>query len=326
MPEEAENIILKGQEFLVTTHLNPDGDAVGSLLGLSLALQFLGKEVKLICPHPVPSIYQFLPGTEFVQSPKTLEKKSFEVGIILDCTELERTGKDLVPVLKLCKNLVNIDHHVSNKIFGTVNFVDPEAAATGELICEILETIKVPISPEVASNLYVALLTDTGSFQFTNTTPRSHRTAARLLEYGAAQEQIQQFIFEHRSLTSLNLLEKSLSTLSISKNRKVAWMTIPQKFFLDVGGKIEDCEGFINYPKSLAGVEVGILFKELDSNEIKVSFRSKNFVDVNRLATFFGGGGHERAAGCTIWGHLKEVESKVVKITEIFLERYQLRS
>ncbi len=318
--KEAANTFWKNNEFLITSHLHPDGDAVGSLLGLGLALKSLGKRVvELISPHPISEHYQFLPGSEFIQLPGNLTKQRFDVGIVLDCTELNRAGKELEKILRNCENVVNIDHHISNKNFGNVNIVDPGAAATGEVIVDILKEMEIQITPDVATNLYVALITDTGSFQYQNTTPKSYRTAAFLLEHGAAQGQIQQFLNEHRSLTSLRLLEKSLGTLSISENGLTAWMTVSQKFLHELGGKIEDCEGFINYPKSLVGVEVGILFKELNNNEIKVGFRSKNFLDVNQLAACFGGGGHERAAGCTIWGPLKEVERKVIQTTEKFL-------
>ncbi len=319
--EEAASILRESGEFLITTHLNPDGDAVGSLLGLGLALKKLNKKVEMVSPHPLPGNYQFLPGSEFVQLPCNLKKQVYDVGVVLDCTEINRAGKDLEKILRKCKKIINIDHHISNTNFGNINVVDPAAAATGELVFKILTVMRVEITPDMATNLYFALATDTGSFQYQNTTPGCHRTAATLLELGAAQEKIQQFLNENRSLTSLRLLEKSLGTLSVSESGLTAWMTVSQKFLEEVGGKIEDCEGFIDYPKSLAGVEVGILFKELAENEIKVGFRSKNFLNVNQLAALFGGGGHERAAGCTIRGPLKEVERKVIQVTEAFLTR-----
>ncbi|MDH7576713.1 MAG: bifunctional oligoribonuclease/PAP phosphatase NrnA [Bacillota bacterium] len=319
--DEVGNIFRKGGEFLITTHLNPDGDAVGSLLGLGLALKKLDKKVELISPHPLSESYQFLPGSELIQLPCNLKKIHFEIAVVLDCTELNRTGKDLEDILKKCKTVINIDHHISNTGFGSINVVDPGAAATGELVFEILVGMGVQITPDIATNLYFALVTDTGFFQYQNTTPRCHRTGASLLEYGATQRKIHQFLNENRSLTSIHLLGKSLGTLSVSESGLVAWMTVSQQFLREVGGKIEDCEGFINYPKSLAGVEVGILFKELENNEIKVGFRSKKFLDVNQLAACFGGGGHERAAGCTVRGHLKEVERKVIQATEQFLTR-----
>ncbi len=316
----------KKNEFLVTAHVNPDGDAVGSLLGLGLLLKSMGKEVVLVLAQPVPSTYRFLPGSDRVFLPQDLSRETYEVGVALDCSELERVGEALQKILKNCRFLVNIDHHLSNKRFGDLNLVDSEAAATGEIICELAEKMGVKISPEVATNLYTALVTDTGSFQFANTTPRCHYTAARLLEYGAKRQQIREFLYEQRSLPSLRLLEKALGTLSLNSNGRIAWMKVRKEFFLETGAVPEDCEGFIEYPKSLAGVELGVLFKEIEYGEVKVGFRSKTLLDVSKLAELFGGGGHERAAGCVVSGELDRVVELVIATAEEFLAQLEGRN
>ncbi len=317
--KDVENIFWNGNDFLLASHLNPDGDAVGSLLGLGLTLRELGKNVTVTSPHPVPCTFSFLPGYELIQAPGNLNNLNFDIGVVLDCTEVERTGKETEELLKNCNTLLNIDHHVSNTKFGNLNLVDTDAAATGELIFEILEDMGVPITPEIATNLYVTIVTDTGSFQHQNTTARCHRNAASLLKLGAAHNRAYQLLYEERSLKSMRLLEKCLRTLSVSDDGLVAWMAVPQKYLIETGCGIEECDELVNYPKSISGVEVGILFKQVSNNEVKVSFRSKNYVDVNNLAASFGGGGHERAAGCTVRGTLKDVERKVLAATANFL-------
>lgn len=315
------NAIEKSNEFIIATHLNSDGDAVGSLLGLGLALFNSGKDVVMVLPGPVPAAYRFLPGCELVQIPSMVHERAFETGIVLDCTDISRTGEDLAEVLRGAGNLVNIDHHVSNQHFGDINLVDPGAAATGEIVLDLLLVMRTPVTSDIATNLYTALITDTGSFQHQNTTSRCHRSAALLLDCGADHMLVHNCLYEQRSLNSLRLLKAGLETLSLDKEGRIAWMSISREVLLSSGCLVEDCDGIIDYTKSLQGVEVGILFKEVNPGEIKVSFRSKNYLDVNQLAACFGGGGHERAAGCTIKGSLKDVETLVVKATEDLLAK-----
>ncbi|MGB9792091.1 MAG: DHH family phosphoesterase [Thermacetogeniaceae bacterium] len=319
MIEEVKDLLLKGDNFLLASHLNPDGDAIGSLLGLGMALKKLDKKVAIASPYPTPQAFSFLPGYELLQPPSSLGKQAFDIGIVLDCTELERTGEEVKELLRKTAVVVNIDHHISNKGFGDLKVVDPHAAATGELIFEMLEKMEIPLTPEIATNLYVAIVTDTGSFQHRNTTERCHRNAASLLRLGADHARVYQFLYEERSLKSIRLLEKCLQTLSVSEDGLIAWMTVSQEHLIETGCTIEDCENLIDYPKSIKGVEIGILFKQISDDEVRVSFRSKNYADVNALAASFGGGGHERAAGCTIHGSLKDVEKMVLTATINFL-------
>lgn len=312
------NIFWKGNDFLIASHLNPDGDAIGSLLGLGLALKNLSKNVTLVSLHPVPHLYQFLPGSESIQTLENLKRLHYEFAVVLDCTEPERTGEEVAAILQNSKTVINIDHHLGNKSFGNFNIIDTGAAATGELVFEILDTMGVQITPEIATSLYAAIVTDTGSFQHQNTTVRCHQNAAALLQYGAAHERVYRSLYEERSPANLFLLERCLRTLKVSDDGLIAWMIVTQKCLIETGSRIEDCEDLVNYPKSLKGVEVGILFKEINSQEIKVSLRSKNIIDVNQVAACFGGGGHQRAAGCTIQGHLKDVVKEILEKTALF--------
>lgn len=319
--EELVDVVKKNEEFIITTHANPDGDAVGSLLGLGLALLNFGKVVSMVLPGPVPYIYRFMPGSKFIQTPLNIPDQTFTTGIVLDCTDLCRAGNELAEIFEKTGCLINIDHHISNQRFGDLNIVDTGAAATGEIVFDLLVGTGVAITPDIATNLYVALITDTGSFQHQNTTARCHRTAAHLLDHGADHILVHNHLYEQRSLSSLRLLQLGLKTLSLNKQGQIAWMKISQSALSSSGCNMDDCDGIVDYAKSLRGVEVGILFKEIKPGEIKVSFRSKNYLDVNQLAACFGGGGHERAAGCTIKGNLKDVEAIVVQSTEDLLAK-----
>lgn len=314
--EDIVKLLKTKQTFVLTTHIHADGDAFGSLLALGLALLNCGKKAVMIHAEPVPDSYRFLPGAGQVRLVQDLKEEKFEVGIALDCTSLSRAG-DAEQVLKKAECIINIDHHISNEYFGQFNMVDTKAAATGEMVCNLLVKGGFTITPDIATDLYTAIITDTGSFRHQNTTANCFRTAAYLLECGAAHNLIQHYLYEQRSLESLRFLVNVLQTLTLNKNGMIAWMSIPK----DLITEEDNSEGLIDYAKSLKGVEVAILFKELDSGEIKVSFRSKSFADVNQLAAHFGGGGHERAAGCSIKGNLKEVEQLVIRKTEEYLAK-----
>jgi phosphoesterase RecJ-like protein len=313
--EEAVNTLMTHDNFVLATHLNPDGDALGSLMGLGLAILSTGRRAEMIMPHPVPSAFQFMPGTRQVrQTP--LHPAGFDVGIALDCTDLNRLGDEPRKMLRNSGKLVNIDHHISNSFFGDINVVDAQASATGEIIYDILLKAKITVTKEIATDLFTALVTDTGSFQHQNTTPKCFRTAAGLLECGALHSIVHQHLYEQKTPASLRLLSRALESLSLNENGTLAWITVSRDLLSACGASAEDSEGMTDYLQSLKGVEAGILFKEINRGEIKVSFRSKQYLDVNRLAAYFGGGGHARAAGCTIIGKIKDVEQIVIRKTD----------
>jgi phosphoesterase RecJ-like protein len=307
--------------FVITTHIHPDGDAAGSAIGLCLALRDMNRDAAIVLAQPLLPSYLFLPGSGLVMAAAggagepglaQLQGRGFAYGIVLDCTSLDRAGQEMAGLLASCDSLINIDHHISNTGFGAINIVDAEASATGEILLRILDSLDIQISPDVATNLYTAIVTDTGSFQYQNATSRCHLAASRLLDLGADHCNVQQCLNEQKNLSSLRLLEKGLSTLTLEQDGRIAWMSLPKRYFEETGCGLDESEGFVNYPKSVAGVEVGILFKEIDAGVVRVGLRSKNVADVNVLAGRFGGGGHERAAGCTVMGTLQEVEALVV--------------
>lgn len=323
--------------FVIAGHIHPDGDAIGSVLGLGLALRDLGRDVVIISAQHVPHLYRFLPGSELVQtgaevlrqlapaSPAaasaSLQAKRFHCAVLLDCASLERVGKEIASIVGHCETLINIDHHISNTRFGAINIVDTGASATGEILYQMLSGLEIGISAQVATNLYAAITSDTGSFQYQNTTSRCHQVASTLLDLGADHHRVHQHFNEHRTLPGIRLLEKGLSTLTLEHDGQIAWMALSRRLFADTGANLEDSDDFINYPKSIDGVEIGILFKEIDDHEVRVGFRSKSFADVNLLAGRFGGGGHERASGCTVRGALADVEALVVSAAGDYLQK-----
>lgn len=206
--------------------------------------------------------------------------------------------------------LVNIDHHPTNNLFGRLNYVDAEAAATGEIIFELLQKLGVHNDGAVAEALYVAISTDTGSFKYDNTTEKTHLIAGRLLARGVKPGHISSQVFDIKPLAAVMALRQALSTLTFSADGKIAWMTLTEKDLQQAGADNADLEGLINYAKNIEGVEVGLLFRENDDGTIKVGFRSFQ-TDVAGIAALFGGGGHTRAAGCTIRGSLDEAISRV---------------
>ncbi len=294
----------------ILSHVNPEGDAIGSVLGCHLTLKALGKEVATFNPDPVPKNLRELPGAEEIIWADRLPRP-FGGYLVLDTTDPQRVG-GLLHGLPTGSLIMNIDHHPTNARFGTYNWVDPEASATGEMVHHLFQVMGVPLSREAATNLYVAILTDTGSFQYANTTPRALRAAAELIEAGVAPQDVTEMLFGQRDLAELQLLGAILTRMEVSPDGAFAWMEVTDEMLKDqrLGG--DALEGVINYPRSLRGVEVALLFKEVAGNGVKVSLRSKGKVDVAQIALAFQGGGHKNAAGCTVPGSMAEVREKVL--------------
>lgn len=290
------------QEFLLTSHIHPDGDCIGSMLALSRGLSRLGKTTRLVLSDPVPFSCQFLPDADLILSVPEYEKRynSFpEAAVILDCGELERTG-DVRRLLGRETVLLNIDHHLQNAGFTERIWVDPDQAATGQMVYRLLAALGLNIDFETATQLYTALVVDTGGFRFSNTTAEVHRLAGSLLDRGVLPGLVSEQLYETRSVASLRLLAQTLSSLAISDDGKVASLVMPADVLSELRVDPAETEGFVNYARSIQGVEIALLFREEASGEVRVSLRSKGAVNVADLAARFGGGGHAKAAGCTV--------------------------
>ncbi|MDK2823062.1 MAG: bifunctional oligoribonuclease and phosphatase NrnA [Clostridia bacterium] len=305
-----KDLILESEEITIVSHYHPDGDTLGSQIALALGLEQLGKKTVLINKNPIPNYYQFLSNWQNIKPLDQIEKLS-KIIICVDCATLERTGYDLFSFKKRESILINIDHHISNTNFAQLNWVDAQAASTAELIYDLLGLLQIKIDEKIATALYTGISTDTGSFLYENTTPTTHIVVADLLNRGANVNLVRTNYYENVSISKLKLLKYGLNNLFFAAEEKIAWITINRETFISSGASDGDAEGLINYIKNIAGVEIAIIFREISSEKIKVSMRSKTWVDVNKLASSFGGGGHPRAAGCIIFGQLDQVVEKV---------------
>lgn len=304
------------QSFVVLSHNRPDGDAIGSQLALGLCLQQLGKTVKVWNDDGVPRKFKFLPHSELVQKPPP-QPQAFDVVIGVDNAALERFGESMKAVASK-KLFINIDHHVSNPRFGDTVWIDTEAPATGQIIHALIKHNHFPMNADIGACLYAAILTDTGSFQFPNTTPESLRVAAELLETRFDLGNLARHIYGNYPLARAKLLRGILDNLKFAHDHRVAYYWITREMYQRSGAHSEDTEGLIDHVRAIDTVIVAVSFEEMDEpNRFRASFRSKHpDVDVNRIAQTFGGGGHREAAGTRIRGTKEEVEQRVLAAIE----------
>jgi len=303
------NKIDAAQRILVTAHVGPDGDALGSTLALALALREMGKEVVAFNRDGIVAPFSFLPGANTLVA--TLDGQApFDLGFVLDAGELKRVGVDIRP---MCRDLVNIDHHPFSETFGSVNYLDEEAAATALLIRRILAEAGHPLSLPVATCIYVATLSDTGSFRYSNANPEAFAVASELIGVGIDAWDVSARLYETQPLQRLKLLGEALQTLTVSRCGRFAWLAVTADMFQRCHATAEHTDGFVNYPRSIEGVEVAIFYRQTDPGSFKVGFRSKGKVDVGALSRELGGGGHHNAAGAQVDGSLDEVCALVAR-------------
>ena len=296
--------ITSASKVVLTTHLHADGDGIGSQLALASWIRSRGGEAWVINPTPFPRLFSFLvPDPQWVAEASSERAASLcaaaDLLVVLDTAVPDRIGS----VLGLTEHLprVVIDHHViADDGLDGVEFRDPSAAATGELIYDLLVSGGMEPTPTIVQGVYVALLTDTGGFRFSNSSPRCHRIVAELIEGGAEPERLNRQVYGAVPLRRLRLLREVLGTLELDPGGRVAWAIVPRASYEELGADGEDLEGMVDFPRSIRGVEVGMLFRELPDDTTKVSFRSTGSVDVNLLARAFGGGGHQKASGALI--------------------------
>ena len=297
--------------FLISVHRNPDGDALGSQIALKLALEKMNKVVTLHNLDPVPEIYRFLPHGDRIKTGAPVAGR-YDACIVLD-SEPGRTG--LLDSPCPANTLINIDHHVTNPSSWPHTWLDAHASATGEMVYKLIRELGVPIDPEMALCLYTAIFTDTGSFRYSNTSPESMKIAAALLEAGADPWLVTEHVYESFAYARLKLLGTVLASMERSDDGRIAWVVVTDELFRKTGTSSEDTDNFVNYVRSVKGVEVAVLFRQTAAEQYKISLRSKGRVDMSTLAQALGGGGHKNAAGSTIDGTLAAVTSRV--ITEV---------
>ncbi|TDX51880.1 DHH family phosphoesterase [Orenia marismortui] len=307
---EITNLISQKQRFLITSHVNPDGDNLGSVIALKLVLEQLGKETVVVIDDEIPSCFSFLHSIDEIIRYEDGLDIDFDMCFTLDCSDLDRIAK--VKNIIKSKAIINIDHHGDNPYFGEYNLVK-NTAATAEIIYQLIDALEeAKLNKDIAAALATGLITDTGSFRYSNTTSKTHKIMAELLNYDVDTAEISKKVFDTHSYQSLVLRGKVLQNLQIDDSKKIAWVKVSQDLLSEVGATMEDTEGIVNYPRSLAGVEIAILFKETEEEIIRVSLRSNSYFPVDKLAHKFGGGGHPRAAGCSIDANLNEAIEEVV--------------
>jgi len=319
--EAVSRALAGAARVLLLLHVNADGDSVGSCLALAAALERRGAECTVAYGDRFPQAYAFLPGAGRIRAWDQVDTaRGFDAAVLPDCSDLERVG-DAAALLPAAARIVNIDHHASNAGFGDVRWVDPARACVGEMIMDLLDDLDVDLDHDLALCLYTALVTDTGSFRYSNTTPDAHRRAAQLLERGGLQPAwVATQVYDNRSRAALRLLGDVLGTLAVSPDGRVAWVVVSRALQERHGAGPADTEGIVGYPRSLAGVEIALSFFEQADGTVRVAFRSRSRVDVARLARCFGGGGHARAAGCTHPGPLAAAVEQVVVAARRSLE------
>jgi phosphoesterase RecJ-like protein len=289
--------ISRRKRLVLTSHARPDGDAVGSTLACSEILRSMGKQADVVLRDGVPRVYQQLPFAERVIQAATVNG-SYDAALLLECDTIQRTRLEGLET----QFLINIDHHRSGRNFGHVNWIDPKAVATAELIYKLAKAAGVKISPEIATCLYTAVLTDTGAFMFDGTSEHTFELARELVLAGADPVSCAQHIYFGHSTAKMRLLGAALSALQ--REGALAWIWVTQEQMNRVCAKEEDCEGLVNYALSIGDVEVAVFFRELPDQRFRISLRSKGKLDVARIAEQFGGGGHACASGCSVDGPL----------------------
>jgi len=306
------NAIERGQRFLVSAHARPDGDAVGSILGCAMILEQLGKQAEMVSCDRVPLIYRTLPCSSAIRQVSRVEGE-YDAVILLECDGIERSRLRGLEG----RFLINIDHHVSGRTFADINWIDTEACAVAEMVYDLAMHACVRITPEMATCLYTAVLTDTGSFCYDGTDAHTFELAAELVRHGAKSAAIAKDVYFSHPTSKMMLLGAALSNLR--REGRIAWMWVTHDDMLRTNAAEEDCEGIVNYAIAIAGVDVAIFLRELSNHRVRLSLRSKGEVNVARIAERFGGGGHQHASGCTLDGPLPDASEMILEVARDML-------
>ena len=300
--------LLRYRRIVVTSHMRPDGDSIGSSLALAWALRELGIDARVVHRDPpTPQLAEF-PGTGDIEVGGAIPQGT-EAVVVLECGDLARTGLsgfDGLPV-------INVDHHPGNTGYGDVHWFDGTAAALGEMVFEIIAELGVPLTPQMATQLFVAVVTDTGSFKYPGVSPRTFSVSARLVEAGADPVSVARKLYDSHSLGRLRLQGALLQTLEIEQDGRVAFLTLTDAMLTAAGSAPDETDGLINLPLTVKSIQAVACFKEAGDGQWRVSLRSKGDIDVGRVARGFGGGGHKNAAGCTIEGTLAGVRERLLE-------------
>ncbi|WP_322922770.1 bifunctional oligoribonuclease/PAP phosphatase NrnA [Paenibacillus campi] len=309
---DAKAFIEEHDNFLVVSHIQPDGDAVSSTVAVGWLLSCLGKQFTLVNEGPIPKRMSYLTlSGDIINMVEDGGKRQYEYVICVDCADFKRVGlvKDWMSETAA---ILNIDHHPTNDRYGAVNVVKDDAAATAEVLYDWINRFDVNWTCAAAEAIYTGLLTDTGGFRYSSTSPKVMEISSRLLELGVNGPELAETLLEEVTLPQVKVLALALSTLELEAAGKIAHVYVTPQHMMQTAAENEDLEGIVNYPRNIQGVEVGIFFKVIDDNAVKASLRSAGRIDVAAVAQHFGGGGHIKAAGCRLEGSLADVKQQVV--------------
>lgn len=307
MLSQVVELIENKQKFAITTHIKPDGDGVGSSLGLCWLLRSLGKSAEVIVRGNVPVSYRTLPGAGEIRDVEKIDNE-YDAVFVIECSDLERPG------IKGLENefTVNIDHHATSEHFGTINWIDSTASAVGEMIYNLCKAIGGRVTREIAECVYMALVTDTGSFHFPNTTDRTLKVASELVKAGVKPAEISEAVYSNYPWSRIELMRQVLDTVKREESGRVAWMRQTLKMKETSGAVDGDNNGFVNIPLAARDVVAVVYMREVGPQSFRISLRSKGNINVAKIAEQFGGGGHKNAAGCRIEGDWNEKEREIV--------------
>lgn len=310
--KELLKLLKENKKVIILPHIIPDGDTLGSAGALQHALNNFGNETIILIEDDIPSDLKFLELNNLydIRNLKN-EFTDFDMIITIDSSDIDRLGVR-AKLLQYTDNILNIDHHKTNSEYGKFNYIDITASSCGEIIYDIIMDLNINIDKKIASLLYIAITTDTGSFKYSNTTPKTLRIAANLLEYGIDKDDINIQLYQNKPLNKMKLLIDTLNTLEFYFNNKLSIMYISLEMLKENNIDFSDSDGIIEHGRNIENVEIAVLLKEVNKKEIKVGLRSKGNYDVSEIAAFFGGGGHKNAAGCTIKASIEEAKNILI--------------
>lgn len=309
--------IKERRSFIIASHMNPEGDAIASSLAIACVLKKMRKETWIYNKDIIPSQFSFLPCFEEIKN--ELPDKKFEVAIIVDTARIDLVGEDFLKFIKKSEpSILKVDHHTTKERFGNVEIIDPSACSTGEVIYSILKKMKHKIDLGLAKCIYTAIFTDTGGFHFPNSGINAFRIASEMVEIGVKPWEIYDALYDHQPVNSIKLLARALSTLELNAGGKIASIYVTKQMLKSTNTTKKDTEGLINYPRSIDGVRIALMFRE-DDGKIKVSLRSRGDIDVSKFAERFGGGGHKGASAFVFDGTIKSAKQKILKEVERYI-------
>ena len=309
--QQIVDVIRSRERFVISSHARPDGDSIGSQMAMAYALRTLGKQVLIVNADPAPPPLQQFPGVDDIVLATKIDGL-FDAAIIMECGDLTRTG---VEGLDRCL-VINIDHHPDNMSYGAINWFDASAAACGEMVFDLVAALGVRLTVNIATHIYVAILTDTGSFHYSNISPRTFDICRRALEAGVDPVRVARNVYDSNNMGRLKLFGAVLSTMQIDATGRIAIVYLDHEMARAAGGTYEDTEGLINLPLTVKEIQAVVFFKQIEGEQYRVSMRSKGEIDVSSVAKEFGGGGHKNAAGCTVAGGIDQLQKQFVAMIE----------